>query len=163
MVAQPPHQLPLTAPLASFEAINLDELNASLAAWGHKLGQLRRPFAPPVCHGLFHHGELVAVTAASSLIPAELCGLTRQECVELSRLCAARPDLCRVALRLWREFWLRESGYRYAISYQDEQLHTGRTYRFDGWKVLTRTRSGIDGRSGVRGRNKTVWYYDTQG
>jgi hypothetical protein len=157
-----PYQHTLAAPLASFEPISLEALNACLVAWEHKMGVLRRPFAPAVCHGLFHRGEIVAVTAASTLIPAQLEGLDRADTIELSRLCAARPHLCRAMLRLWREFWLPESGYRYAISYQDERLHLGTTYKHDGFRVLTRTRSGTDARSGVRGRTKTVWYWDTQ-
>ena len=39
---------------------------------------------------------------------------------------ADRPGLCRVVLRLWRELVFPFTGYEYAISYQDEQLHTGK-------------------------------------
>jgi hypothetical protein len=45
----------------------------------------------------------------------------------------------------------------WAVSYQDEALHDGDTYRFDGWTRLARSRSGTDHRSGKRDRNKTIW------
>ena len=147
-------------PLISFDAISREELNASLAAWGHAMGRCARP-AWHLQHGLRHEGRIVAVTATDSLITRRVAGLGRHEAVELSRLCAERPDLCRVALRLWREFVFRpladSQGFTWAVSYQDERLHTGNTYRFDGWVRLARTRSGTDARSGRRGRNKTLW------
>jgi hypothetical protein len=153
------YQLSLVPPLASFERISEEELNRCLVAWEHKMGPLRRPMHKPDCYGLMHHGEIVGVIASSSLIPQELCGLTRENTIEVSRLCASRPGLCRVVLRLWRELVFPAMGYEYVISYQDEHLHTGATYRFDGWRVLTRTRSGTDQRSGRKGRSKTVWVW----
>jgi hypothetical protein len=66
-----------------------------------------------------------------------------------------------VALRLWREFVFPTLGYRYAISYQDADLHNGNTYRFDGWKRLPLIgRSGPDSRSGRLGRRKYVWLWE---
>lgn len=153
------YQLTLAPPLASFEPISEQELNRCLLTWGHKMGPLHRPMHKPSCYGLLHNGETIGVIATSSLIPQELCGLTRENTIEVSRLCAARSGLCRVVLRLWRELVFPATGYEYALSYQDEVLHTGNTYRFDGWKVLTRTRSGTDQRSGRRGRNKTIWVW----
>ena len=155
------YQLPLVPPLVSFERISEAELNRCLVAWEHKMGPLHRPMHKPDCYGLMHHGVIVGVIASSSLIPPELCGLTRENTIEVSRLCAVRYGLCRVVLRLWREFVFPTMGYEYAISYQDEALHTGNTYRFDGWRVLTRTRSGTDQRSGRKGRQKTVWVWKT--
>ena len=81
----------------------------------------------------------------------------REECCELSRLCCERPDLCRVVLRLWREFVFPATGKHWAISYQDAVAHTGNLYRFDGWVRLGKSRSGTDQRSGRRGRNKVIW------
>lgn len=156
------YQLTLIAPLASFEPISEQDLNRCLLTWGHKMGPLHRPMHRPSCYGLFHQGDIIGVIATSSLIPAELAGLTRANTIEVSRLCAARSGLCRVVLRLWRELVFPYTGYEYAISYQDEGLHTGNTYRFDGWKVLTRTRSGTDQRSGRKGRNKTVWIWNRE-
>lgn len=153
------YQLSIAPPLASFEAISEQELNRCLTLWGHKMGELHRPMARPKCYGLLHEGRTIGVISCSTLIPAELCGLTRENTIEVSRLCAERSGLCRVVLRLWRELVFPFSGYDNAISYQDEQLHTGNTYRFDGWKQLTRTRGGTDQRSGRKGRNKTVWVW----
>jgi hypothetical protein len=93
--------------------------------------------------------------------PIRLRVLTRRDAVELSRLCVARPDLCRVALRLWRSFVFsvlaRERGYRWAVSYQDAALRSGNLYRFDGWVRIGRSRSGVDPRTGRKGRNKAIW------
>jgi hypothetical protein len=147
-------------PLVSFEPISRAELNARLVAWSHAMGPCTRP-AEHWSHGLRYEGELVAVVGADTLIREQVAGLSRAEAVELSRLCAAAPGLCRVALRLWREFVFRplarERGWTWAVSYQDEGLHTGATYRFDGWVKLARSRSGTDQRSGRRGRTKTIW------
>ena len=151
----------LIPPLASFDAITSGELNACLTAWGHKMGPLNRPGMEPWFHGLREHGRLVAVTAASRL-PAERCGgFDRSQAFELSRVCAAEPDWCRVALRLWRKAVFpaicRAHGYEWAISYQDAALHTGDLYRFDGWVRVAFSHSGTDRRSGRPGRDKWVW------
>lgn len=144
----------------SFEPIDHGELNACLSAWGHRMGELRRPTAG-WAHGLRCDGRLLAVVATDTLIAPRVAGLSRRDAVELSRLWAARPDLCRVALRLWRVFVFPElaaaRGYRWAISYQDAGLHSGNLYRFDGWSRLGVSRSGVDPRSGRRGRSKVVW------
>ncbi|RWC92894.1 MAG: hypothetical protein EOS73_35315, partial [Mesorhizobium sp.] len=62
---------------------------------------------------------------------------SRHEAIELSRLCAARPDLSRVTLCMWRAFVFpalcQESGFVWAVSYQDAAIHAGNLYRFDGW------------------------------
>lgn len=156
----------LVAPIAHLEAIGINDLNRALTAWGHKMGPFERPTGALWAHGLFEHGELVAVTAASILIKEyerPLCGVsvTRDAAFELARVCAARHDLCRAMLRLWREMVFpaicRARGYEWAISYQDACLHTGDLYRFDGWVKLGRSRSGLDARSGARGRVKVVW------
>lgn len=116
-------------------------------------------------HALYHEGRPVAVTMANTLIRECVGGinmnLTRENCVELSRLCAERPGLCRVALRLWREFVFPTLKYKYVISYQDADLHNGYTYRFDGWKRIGRSRSGKDTRSGREGRDKYVWLWES--
>lgn len=157
--------------LVAFDAITLDEINRCLVDWDHKMGPLQRPdFGFARFHGLRHSGELVAVVAADQLIPPETCGLRREEAMELTRLCACRPDLCRVALRLWREFVFpalsRSWGTPWAISYQDRRLHSGNVYRFDGWVPIGRTRSGTDQRGaggGRVGRDKTVWGWHADG
>lgn len=147
-------------PQISFEPITRTELNACLNAWGHQMGALRRPTAG-WAHGLRYDGRLQAVVATDSLIAPRVAGLSRRDAVELSRLCAARPDLCRVALRLWRAFVFPEisaaRGYHWAVSYQDAALHSGNLYRFDGWTRLGESRSGIDSRTGRIGRTKVIW------
>jgi len=148
-------------PLAHLRTIDLAEANAALVLWEHRMGPCNRPNQDISAQGLFAGGELVAVTVTASLIRETCAGLTRAEAVELARLCAARPALCRVMLRMWREFVFVPAcefrTWRWAVSYQDERVHTGDTYRFDGWVRLARSRSGTDKRSGRCGRNKTIW------
>jgi hypothetical protein len=146
----------------SFEPVALALANVCLESWGHKMGRLRRGNQGAVCHALLHEGKPVAVTTASTTIAPVVGGcdfLTRENCIELSRLCAVRGGLCRVALRLWREFVFPALGYQYAVSYQDADLHNGNTYRFDGWERVGRSRSGRDTRSGRPGRDKWVWVW----
>lgn len=149
--------------IVSFRSVTLHEVNGMLLAWNHKMRMLHRGNQDAVCHGLFHHEDLVGVTAVSTLIAANVGGglgnLTRENCCELSRLCAVRPGLCRVVIRLWREFVFPSLGYKFAISYQDADLHNGNTYRFDGWERAARSRSGVDTRSGRPGRDKWVWVW----
>ena len=148
----------LIAPIQHLAQIELAEANAALVRWGHRMGACNRPNADIWPHGMFEHGRLVAVTIGAGLIRERTVdGLTRNDAMELARLCAARADLCRVMLRLWREMIFPAYGYPWAISYQDEALHSGDTYRFDGWIPLGRSRSGTDSRSGRKGRSKTIW------
>lgn len=154
------------APLVGFDFITRDELNDCLVRWGHRMGPLSRPQfgTRSSAHGLRHNGTLVAVVATEPLIATATCELSRSEAVELARVCADRPSLCRVAVRLWREFVLpayaTTYGLDWAISYQCNALHSGNLYRMDGWVPIGRTRSGTDTRAagGTRkGRDKTVW------
>lgn len=150
------------APIASLVPISLNQANDLLIGWEHKMGQLRRGNGYSRCCALLHNGEPVALATASTLICEVVAGcpdLTRSNTVELSRLCAARPGLCRVMLRMWREFVFPALGFAYAVSYQDADLHTGNTYRFDGWKRVAYSHSGTDRRSGRMGRNKWIWVW----
>ncbi len=144
-----------------FEPVSLADANRCLVEWGHKMGPINRGNQGATCHALVHEGRAVAVTTASNLIAPVVGGgcqwMTRDNTIELSRLCAARGGLCRVALRLWREFVFPVMGYEFAVSYQDADLHNGNTYRFDGWERVGRARSGTDTRSGRPGRDKWVW------
>lgn len=125
---------------------------------GHKMGVCHRPMGHLVSHGLFIHDKLRAIVVTTGLVNATCGGLTREEAIELARLCADDPNLCRVVLRLWREVIFPEFEKSWAVSYQDENLHNGNTYRFDGWrKIAVNQRSGTDQRSGRKGRIKTVW------
>ena len=148
-------------PAVTFEQITRTQANELLVAWEHRMGPLERGNSAGVHYALTHEGRPVAVAMASTLIRECVGGgnrhLTRENCIELARLCAARPGLCRVALRLWREFVSPNPGCTAAISYQDADLHNGNTYRFDGWSRVGYSRSGTDARSGRRGRNKWVW------
>jgi len=147
----------LVPPLVSFDSITLGEMNECLEKWGHKMGAINRPAGALWAHGLKHNDEIVAVVATADLIAPTCAGLSRAEAIELARLCAADPSYCRPALRLWREFVFPHARRPWAVSYQDEALHTGNTYRFDGWVPLARSRSGVDRNSGRPGRKKTIW------
>lgn len=149
-------------PAITFEQIDLDEANACLLAWAHQMGPLERGDSDRLAHyALRHEGRPVAVAMASDLVRECVGGgnqhLTRENTCELSRLCASRPGLCRVALRLWREFVFPQLGYTDAISYQDADMHSGNTYRFDGWERIGYSSSGTDARSGRKGRRKWIW------
>ena len=150
------------APMVTFDPIPLSEANGLLVKWGHKMGPCKRGNARGWCHALIHEGNPVAVTITATLIRETVGGaphMTRDTTIELARLCAARSGLCRVALRLWREFVFPTLGYKWAVSYQDADLHNGHTYRNDGWERISRSRSGKDTRSGRQGRDKWVWQY----
>jgi hypothetical protein len=145
-----------------FETILLNEANLLLERWSHKMGPLKRGRQRSVCHALKFQGETMGITTTSYLIAPRVGGahhLTRENTVELSRLCAVRKGLCRVVLRLWREFVFPTTNFEWAMSYQDADLHDGNTYRFDGWQRIARSKSGPDTRSGRPGRDKWVWVY----
>ena len=151
-----------------FDQVTLPEANEMLVEWGHKMGPLKRGNQGAAsCHALWMGAEALAVATASTLIRPVVGGgcswMTRANTIELSRLCASRVGLCRVALRLWRECVFPALGYDYAVSYQDADLHNGNTYRFDGWKRVGRSRSGMDTRSGKQGRDKWVWAWPREG
>lgn len=150
-------------PVVSFTECDLDQANELLVLWRHKMGILHRGHQSATCHVMLYGDHPVAVTTASNLISANVGGganyLTRQNTIELSRLCAERSNICRAMLRLWREFVFPSLGYKYAMSYQDADMHTGNTYRFDGWQRVAYSSSGTDTRSGRPGRNKYVWQW----
>jgi len=155
----------VTLPIAQLLEISHEEANHQLVAFGHRMGGLRRPPEYGLwCHALVSDCRVIAVTAASTLIRDHVGGglshLTRLNTVELSRLCAARPGLCRPMLRLWRELVFPTLGYANAISYQDSVMHTGNVYRFDGWaRSPRRSRSGTDARTNTKGRDKWIWVW----
>lgn len=150
-------------PLVSFDEVSLAEANAMLVRWSHKMGPMERGNVAGISYALRHNSEPVAIAVAASLIREHVGGglahLDRSNTIELARLCAARAGLCRVALRLWREFVFPAMGYEHAISYQDADLHNGNTYRFDGWERAGFSSSGTDQRSGRKGRRKWIWVY----
>lgn len=146
-------------PAVAFDGISLDDANRALVAWGHKMGPVNRPdIGQLFAHGLMHNGSMVGVVVTADLVTARIAqGLTRADAVELARVCAARPDICRVLVRLWREFVLPQLRQPWGISYQDAIIHGGDLYRFDGWVRLGTSRSGTDQRSGRKGRSKVIW------
>lgn len=150
-------------PIASFSETTLDHANELLIEWGHKMGPLHRGNQGATCYVLMYIDKPVAITTASNLISPVVGGgaryMTRENTIELSRLCASGKHLCRVALRLWREFVFPLMDYDYAVSYQDADLHNGNTYRFDGWQRVARSKSGPDTRSGRPGRDKWIWQW----
>lgn len=151
-------------PLASFDKIDLSIANELLVKWGHRMGPLLRGNSGALqCHALFVHGHPVGLATTSSLIAPHVGGglshLTRENTVELSRLCASDKWACRVVLRLWRELVLPGTGVATAISYQDADIHSGATYRTDGWVRAAYARGTFDRRSGRQGRNRYIWVW----
>lgn len=161
-------QTPLI-PLLWFDSISLGAANQLLTLWGHRMGPLRRPMGGDFAHALVHceEGPVVIITTSTLIrdgVGGGLYHLNRENCRELSRLCASRPGLCRLGIRLWREFVFPQLGAPYAISYQDADLHSGATYRFDGWgRSPQQARSGTDQRSERKGRDKWVWVWPAAG
>lgn len=151
-------------PLATFEPVALPTANALLERWGHRMGPLERGNTASLhAHALVVNGNPVAIVTTSSLIRERVGGglahMTRNNTIELSRLCASEPWACRVALRLWRELVFPGTGADWAISYQDASMHTGNVYRFDGWERAGFSASGTDTRSGRKGRRKWIWVW----
>lgn len=160
--------IPSMFPLVSFDQVDLLEANKMLVKFGHKMGPLRRGNQGAWCFAMFHSDEPVGVVTASWMIGKHLGGCDRKwnrdNTVELSRLAASRSGICRVVLRAWREFALpviaSKNGFVAAASYQDRVLHSGATYRTDGWKRIGYSTSGTDTRSGRPGRKKAVWLWE---
>ena len=152
------------SPIVTFEPVSLAQANEFLVLWGHKMGACNRGNARGWSHALFFREEPVGVCVTATLIRERVGGgahhLTRASCIELARLCAARPGICRVVLRLWREFVFPDLGYQYAMSYQDAALHSGNIYRFDGWQRVAYSRKGgVDTRTGRQPRDKWIWQW----
>jgi DNA-binding XRE family transcriptional regulator len=152
-----------TPSIGTFASVHIEEIENSdadkaLIGWGHKMGPCRRPAGLLRSHGLFEGGRLCALTVTADLCSPTCAGFSRSQAIELARLCAERPDLNRAMLRIWREFIFPGFERPWAVSYQDEALHSGDTYRFDGWtRLQEHAHSGVDTRSGRPGRTKTVW------
>lgn len=155
----------LAPPMLGLYPVDRDTANSLLEAWGHRMGPMRRPsYAIEAHHALLHDGEPVALAMSGEPVRETVgqSGIARSVCVELTRLCAARPHLCRPMLRLWREFVFpavaARHGRRLAVSYQDEALHRGDVYRFDGWLDICRAGGGGgNSRTGRPSRKMRVW------
>lgn len=152
-------------PIAHIDAVTREQANVMLLDWGHRMGPMTRPnFKIEAHHALFEDGKPVAIVMAGETVREVVgqTGIKRTDCIELMRLCAARPHLCRPMLRLWREFIFPRLSDVYgrgvAVSYQDEALHSGDIYRFDGWLLIGKGgRGGNDTRTGRPGRKLRIW------
>ena len=141
-------------PLISFDRIDPGEANRYLVFWAHKMGPCTRPF-PVKAYSLVHNTEVVGVIMHGPIISPQLATevmgdtLTRARTIEVTRLCAARPHLCRVVLRLWREFafpdLVANGECQFAVSYQDADAHTGNTSALTAGRGSTTRLAGPTG------------------
>jgi hypothetical protein len=152
--------------IARLDAAELDRANALLVAWGHRIGPIRRPMGRCDAHILYGpSGAPLALTVTADLVRETVAGIPgscRADTIELARLCASGPHLCRPMLRLWRELVWPGYARRRAVSYQDADMHRGELYRHDGWTRVAYSHSGRDARSGRQGRNKWVWVWEPE-
>ena len=125
---------------AGFDTLDMDEGNRLLVKWGHRLGELHRPFSSR-CYVMLVDAEPVSLAMSASSMGTPVAGYQRRQVVELARLCSAPGHswATRVMIRVWREvFGPRWPDWRpeAAISYHQNAHHTGNIYRFDGWEKL---------------------------
>lgn len=140
-------------PLVSLVPVTLEDANALLVRFEHKLGPVNRPFRSEAFAMLVDArpvGVVVSASTVSDRITGEIDGervdYGRMEVVELARL-AAEPWASRVMIRLWREVLApRWDSWRVyaAVSYSHNAMHKGDLYRFDGWTRI-RTDAGSSG------------------
>lgn len=128
----------LDLPISGLYPLDIKDANRLLVEWGHRLGEIHRPFTMQA-FALELDGEPISVAVSASVVSATVAGYRRTEVVECARLCS-RPDspwANRVALRLWRETcaprW-PDWPVRAAVSYSQNAYHRGDLYRFDGWE-----------------------------
>lgn len=137
--AEPVTGRPLLLPAAGLAVVPLNEANRLLAAWGHDLGPVHRPFGSQAW--VLHVGaEPVSAAVSVSTVSAVTAGYLRTQLVKLGRLCSREPWANRVMLRLWREVaaprWPYWKPFA-AVSYSLNSRHDGQLYRFDGWTKIT--------------------------
>jgi hypothetical protein len=141
---------------ATFDTLDMAEGNALLTTWGHRLGQLHRPFTSR-CYVFLLDGEPISLAMSASIISGtvqvqpDAAGelgrrLRRTQVVELARLCSAPGQAwaSRVMIRVWREVFAPrwpDWPVAAAISYSQNAHHRGDLYRFDGWTAV-RTNAG---------------------
>lgn len=144
----------LTVPLVGLHPVTLEEANALLVRFGHRLGPVERPFRSE-CFVLELDGEAVSVAVSASAVSDTIVGeidgqpieYRRDEVVELARLASSEPWANRVMIRLWREACAPRWTcwpVRAAVSYSKNAMHRGDLYRFDGWTRI-RTDAGSSG------------------
>ena len=136
---------------------SLPEARQLLKKWGHARGGINRPFRTEA-HVIEAHGHPVAVTITTELLRPPVGGdLYRPDAIELARLCTADASWSRVALRLWRNVVFPTYKRKWAVSYQDVTIHDRKTYRFDGWRKIGRTKADYDQRTGRKEEAKVLW------
>jgi hypothetical protein len=154
VTADPAVQLGMI-PVAGFSVVPLASANRLVAAWGHELGPITRPFGAQ-SWVLDIDGEPVSVAVSVSTVSEHVAWtetrtegegddteviverrtMHRGQLVELGRLCSREPWANRVTLRLWREVAAPRWPYwtpTMAVSYSLNSRHDGQLYRFDGW------------------------------
>lgn len=150
--------------------VSVDDANALLVKWGHRLGPCNRPFHQEA-FALEMHGEPIAVAVSASIVNGPVAGYERDEVVELARQAAAVPWANRVMLRLWREACAPKWAcwpVKAAVSYSHNGMHRGDMYRMDGWRKIRDDAGSMGGGSWSRQRcateaiagKKTLWVYE---
>lgn len=158
------------APMAGLYPFDVRDANRLLAAWGHKLGPVHRPFRQ-AAYAFEVANRIIAVAVSGSIVSATVDGYARTEVVELTRLCALPGNAWanRVMLRLWREVcapaWPDWTPLA-AVSYSHNAMHRGDIYRTDGWEKVTDKAGFTSGSNYGRGvadyvaaGKKTLWLW----
>lgn len=160
----------IETPAAGLYPISVDDANALLVAWQHRLGSCVRPFHSEA-FALEVHGRPVAVAMSASIVNGPVGGYRRDQVVELARQGACEHWANRVMLRLWREVCARAWPcwpVKAAVSYSHNSMHSGDLYRFDGWRKVRDdagssgggTWSTKRGADDVKRGAKSLWLYD---
>ena len=161
----------LEVPILGLMPYDVGKANEILVAWGHRLGEIHRPFGMQA-FVLEHQTEPISVAVSASIVSATVTEYRRGEVVECARLCSA-PDATwatRVMLRLWREACAPLWPYwpvKAAISYSQNAWHDGGIYRHDGWERIKEDCGSSGGGAWSRKRyatdavygKKTLWIW----
>lgn len=157
-------------PMAGVFPIPIEEANALLIEWQHKLGPCNRPFRQEA-FALEVDSKPVAIAISASIVNGPVAGYERGEVVELARLAASAPWANRLMLRLWREVCAPRWDcwpVKAAVSYSHNGMHTGDLYRFDGWRKVRDDAGSSGGGSWSRQRyatdavhgRKSLWIWE---
>lgn len=78
----------LNVPILGLYPMDVDDANALLIAWQHRLGACKRPFGQQAfCLRL--QGEAIRLAVSTSIVSTTVAGYHRDEVVESARLCSA--------------------------------------------------------------------------
>jgi len=136
-------------PICGGYPIDVEEANRLLIEWNHKLGPVERPFRQEA-FGLEICGKgLIAVAVSGSIINGPISirndegevvrSYDREEVVELTRLASNVKWANRIMIRAYRELlapaW-KCWPVKAVVSYSKNEMHSGNTYRFDGWAKI---------------------------